>query len=370
MSRQFELFVNIMDGSAMPFIVTDCNYNILYNNKSAATRHPSLIRPNELRKSVDRFITEDVRKELSEGKVFAFTCVYGSFKIFNIESNQNEKFYGFIIEEYPRTDNLMIPSGVDSLISNFSHQYREPLNHIFASISVMNMKDVDEGSQNAQYLSTISQGSYQILRTTNQLTEFLRFATGNFELNKKNYDIVSYLKELCEAIDLIAVGNGVKVKFLHLKSPVILAFDSQKLTTAIVNLVSNSLKYTKENNEITISLSQNEDSIAITVSDNGLGIDSRIVDNVFEPFFTYSHDFQYPPGMGLGLTLVKNILIAHSGNVFLTSRYGKGTSVTLSLPIELNDEELSVSSTTIDYLKNRFSPVFVGLSDVCLCPES
>jgi signal transduction histidine kinase len=102
------------------------------------------------------------------------------------------------------------------------------------------------------------------------------------------------------------------------------------LYRALYNLIENAIKYNKPHGKVRVTLENLKDGVRITVADTGIGIPEKDLPHIFEPF--YRSDRDQTDGLGLGLSLVLNIVQRHSGTVDVISQSGEGTVFTLSLP--------------------------------------
>jgi signal transduction histidine kinase len=97
------------------------------------------------------------------------------------------------------------------------------------------------------------------------------------------------------------------------------------------NLLSNAIKYTPEGT-LSLEARASDDKVLIVVSDTGIGIAPSEQERVFEPFYRSSRDTRFPQGMGLGLSIARDLVIAHCGNLDVESMPGEGSRFTISLP--------------------------------------
>jgi len=111
--------------------------------------------------------------------------------------------------------------------------------------------------------------------------------------------------------------------------------DKDKIKQVMYNLLSNSIKYLDHDGRVSVGLKEGNDKAIIKVKDNGIGIKDKDLEYIFDRFFRAdSSRNRNTGGTGLGLSIVKNIVDAHSGDITIDSIYGKGTTVTIALPLE------------------------------------
>ena len=219
------------------------------------------------------------------------------------------------------------------------------------------------------YLKLITQNCYRLLRLSNNISELTRLRTGISGLRLRNGDLCRYIGGLCEAAAILTIALDIPLEYELPDKPILCAFDPAKLSVVIFNFISNACKYTRENNKIRIRLEQKNDKAVITVTDSGLGIKSEVLDKIFEPYFSYNSDTIPMRGAGLGRSLAKHIIMQHGGTVAVKSIEDEGTTVAFTIPVKL-DESLPdyTAENGADYLSDRFSQLYIELSDVCGCP--
>jgi len=216
------------------------------------------------------------------------------------------------------------------LTSDASHELRTPLAIIKGTLEVLIRKPRNQ----SEYLDKIDFCIKEVDRLNKLVTELLLLA--RFENQKQNiqYDEISLnaviLDELSRYSDKIKTKKiTVNHKFndnYNVKS------DNYLISIVIGNLISNALKYSKENGEIVIELSDENAFVNVSIFDNGIGISKKNIDKVFNPFFR-SDPEEHPEikGTGLGLSIVKRVCTLLNIGILITSKENIGTSVVLKI---------------------------------------
>jgi len=193
------------------------------------------------------------------------------------------------------------------------------------------------------YASMMTHSGFAILRTASNLTRAKELKKKPDVVRMRPYELVDIV-ELCENIfGTVSHFTRKNRAALEFKSNVAEAFVSgnkTQLETAILNLLSNSFKYTPETGRITLSVSNTGDHAVITVSDTGCGIPDNVMKNVFARYREPRNTVDARSGLGIGLAVTSHIARRHNGNILLKSKEGKGTQVSLVLPIEKKPEML------------------------------
>ena len=141
------------------------------------------------------------------------------------------------------------------------------------------------------------------------------------------------VKEICEELSHIVLSAKGKINFSNLPE---IEGNKVQIDQLFINLITNSLKYKQEDKTpiINIYLASNESGFyEIHIEDNGIGIEEKYVDKIFEPFQRLHSKSEYK-GTGLGLTICKKIVDRHKGNISIKSNIGKGTTFIIKLPVK------------------------------------
>ncbi|MBE6866646.1 MAG: HAMP domain-containing histidine kinase, partial [Ruminococcaceae bacterium] len=154
-------------------------------------------------------------------------------------------------------------------------------------------------------------------------------------------------------------------------SDVFVCGNMQFLSTAILNLISNSINFAADENvEIEIKLVKDTNRAVFSYKDNSKGIKEQYLADVFKPYFSKDPfaDGEKDPSMGLGLFIAKTAFEQTGGRMMLTSSFGNGVRYNISIPL-VKDADIVMESSTTDFLLNRYSELFVQLCDSCTLPS-
>ena len=154
--------------------------------------------------------------------------------------------------------------------------------------------------------------------------------------------------------------KGVKVQFRCQRSSYVAAIAPQEFQLMLWNLLSNAVKFTDAGGEVTVALHLPGQRMVLTVADTGCGIAPELMDTVYDRWLHTERMDPPPHGMGLGLPLCRAIAERHGGGLLLSSRVGKGTTVTVSLP----DEKVATNEVSEYIVYDGGTPASqLGLSD-------
>lgn len=155
---------------------------------------------------------------------------------------------------------------------------------------------------------------------------------GELKLNFENFDIAVLIREIFEMLENKANKRGIKFFLINPTKTYIVRADRQRIADVIYNLLLNSINYGKENGKTTVYLHDLNEKVLVEISDNGIGIEEKYLNRIFERFFRVDKSrSREHGGTGLGLAIVKHILESHHQTIYVKSTYGVGSSFSFTL---------------------------------------
>ena len=175
-----------------------------------------------------------------------------------------------------------------------------------------------------QLIESIKDDSNRLLKITGELLNMSQVETGNIQLNIQPCqpkDILQY------AVDAVKVQAEQKHVVLTVKTssnlPSVKA-DKEKTAWVLINFLTNAIRYSSQNGEVTIELKNDGDKVLFSVKDNGIGVDSKYINKIFDRYFQVPGTSK--TGTGLGLAISKEFIEAQGGTIHVESKYGKGSN--------------------------------------------
>lgn len=245
--------------------------------------------------------------------------------------NEKGDLWGGVMTLRDITEEKKMEQVKEDLLSTVSHEMRTPLTAMLGFVEFMLENEVDP-EQQRDFLQTV-------YRETVRLGELIN----NFlDLQRLQYDLETYHPApfqvkllLQEAAHLFAVAS--KKHRIILDCPDDLpeiAGDFTRLQRVMKNLLSNAIKYSPDGGTVTLGARREESNITIWVKDEGMGIPADSLEKVFNRFYRVNHRGPIPPGgIGLGLALVREVVRAHKGEVWVESTVGRGSTFYFTLPV-------------------------------------
>jgi two-component system, sensor histidine kinase and response regulator len=221
----------------------------------------------------------------------------------------------------------------DKFFSIIAHDLKSPFGGLvglteYMAINFTLLSDNDK----IESINLIDKSAKSIYNLMDNLLEWSRSMLGNVHFNPKNYEIKQLLNETFQNIKQVASLKSIDIKFKGELSKEVFA-DSNMFKTIIRNLLTNSIKFTSPNGLITIEAQKKENQTILIIADNGVGMDSQKIAELFKIDKTLSTlGTNGEKGTGLGLLICKEFINLHNGDLNVISTPGKGSQFTLSFP--------------------------------------
>ncbi len=271
------------------------------------------------------------------------------------------------------TDQIIIQNKMQELskakeefFSVVSHELRTPINVILSAEKVINSMIYNPDENNLKkiqrWLKMVRQNSLRLLKLVNNILDLSKIDAGYLQASKKNVDFVALVKKIYDSIAPFVEQKGLSIKFRNDVKKLVIAVDDEKIERVIFNLVSNAVKYNKEDGKIEISLLRDQQNVYIQIRDTGIGIPNDKLDIIFERFLQVNSSLsRHREGAGIGLSLCKAIAHLHNGDITVESKLNEGSTFTLKLPIVKNDDSCEYETQSSS---NYYEIANIELSDI------
>lgn len=223
----------------------------------------------------------------------------------------------------------------DRFISIISHDLRTPFSSILGFTDLLANDDELSEDERKQYIKYIQESSRAMLALVNSLLDWTRLQTGRIKFEPQKLDVSKIIIDSVNALSGAAIQKGIEVTSL-VADPIYLFVDKSLINQVFNNLISNAIKFTNRGGSVKIfsETIPNSRFLKFIVKDTGIGIKEEDIPKLFsvDSKFT-SEGTEGEKGSGLGLSLVKEIVEKHGGNISVKSTYGVGTEFIFTLPI-------------------------------------
>ena len=234
-----------------------------------------------------------------------------------------------------KQDALELARTRKDVLTAVSHELRTPLNAIlgFSEMITKEMAGPLENERYLEYAQIIHSSGVHVLSLVNDLLDLSKLDAGKLELNVEPVEILKIIIDCVRCVGAQATKDRIGISVHVFDGVDRLCGDSKRLRQMLLNLLSNALKFTPVGGEVTIDVFRRGEDVAISVSDNGIGIRAEDIPKVLEPFGQVENEMsQKHPGTGLGLPLTKELAELHGGSLTMESNVDVGTTVTIILP--------------------------------------
>ncbi|HOW35404.1 MAG TPA: ATP-binding protein [Candidatus Omnitrophota bacterium] len=229
-----------------------------------------------------------------------------------------------------------ISKAKSDFVSAVSHELRTPLTSIkgYASILITG-KVGDIPTAVKERLEKINKHSDNLVKLINDLLDISRIESGRVEMKLEEHNIVTLIESIRDLLAPQMKDKNIQFETrVDQKIPSLLV-DSTQIERVFINLLSNAVKFTPQNGTIKVNAQMDKDNALFQIIDTGIGISENELPKLFSEFYRVDNEVnQVVKGTGLGLVLVKKILEAHGGRIWVTSKAGTGTTFHFTLPLK------------------------------------
>lgn len=219
-------------------------------------------------------------------------------------------------------------------IGNLAHELKTPL---FTSESyILTLLDgaIDDDEVNKKYLKIAGKAIHRLNLIVKDLDLITKIESGESEIQRTDFDIINLAQNVFEMLEITASKKNIKL-VLDFNDKLLLRVnaDNEKIQQVLTNLIENSIKYGKENGTTELVIQElTENKIIVRVTDNGLGIEEKHFNRLFERFYRVDQSgSRKGGGSGLGLAIVKHIMDAHDEKIYIESEFGVGSEFSFTL---------------------------------------
>ena len=232
--------------------------------------------------------------------------------------------------------------------TNVSHELRTPLTLIISPLEGM-LKETTDELQSTR-LQLMYRNAQRLLHLVNQLLDFRKGEMSTHQLSLSEGDIISYVHSVCNSFLLMADKKHIQFSFFSGIDTFSMAFDADKVGKIVMNLLSNAFKFTPEGGRVTVMIEHvagTPDILEIKIADTGIGISDVDKEHIFERFYQAGHKgVEETTGNGIGLSLVRDFVTLHEGEVKVFDNIGMGSVFVIQFPVKHVETQVQLPEET------------------------
>ncbi|MGL4912514.1 MAG: ATP-binding protein [Romboutsia sp.] len=299
-----------------------------------------------------------IKKYLNKGE-------YGNFKQFSTNSNKIKDINIAIIELNEDNAFLVVARTLDDkyktekmkevldeisnkcrfkteFLANVANDIKKPINTIFETNKILYInKDKYDSDYIDNYTRLVKQNCYRLMRLLDNVQQIGHLENGTYKMDIKKYDIVKLIEDIVNKSIRYTDEKGLSIIFESNVAEKIITLDKEKIEKIVLNLLSNSIKFTNSGGSIKVLLESENDEISISIIDTGEGIPEDKIDIVFESFEQVDRTLSRgAEGSGIGLSLVKKLVDVQNAKIVVKSEVNKGSEFKIILKDNLYTKNL------------------------------
>ncbi len=254
-----------------------------------------------------------------------------------ISPYQEETKFGYLVMLQDLTQVRHLQTVRRDFISNISHELRTPLASLKAVVETLQDGALEDPPAAKRFLRRANSEVDTLTQMVEELLELSRIESGQVPLRMRETAVSDLLLNPLERLKPFAARKNINLMIdVAANLPPVMA-DEERAQRVVANLVHNAIKFTPDGGDVIISAQKDKtasNQVAISIKDNGVGIPEDDLPRIFERFFKADRArTRYKSGTGLGLAICRHLVQAHNGRIWVTSKEGKGSTFTFTLPI-------------------------------------
>lgn len=225
-----------------------------------------------------------------------------------------------------------------TFLASMSHEVRTPLNSIlgFSELLSLEMFGKIEGDKNKEYLQLIRNSGEHLLTIINDILDISKLDAGKFEIYREQVNPNDIILDSIRMVEPSAEERGITIT--NQCEPALLYSDERIIRQIMINILSNAIKFTPRKGSVHVQAESISENYQVLITDNGVGMSQKEIQIALSTFGQVKNDVaKSSRGTGLGLPIVIRFMELLGGTITITSNPGKGTSVTLTFPLQAQD---------------------------------
>jgi len=313
-------------------IVSDLNGRMLYGNKTEPGEMPGIRSYFN-----DNFPPWSIEIPDAPSEELFFEGIHKSFYFWTILFIIFILMFGVLLIMRIIAHEMDVLKLKSDFVSSVSHEFKTPITSISALTERLLAGKVNDPVRRKEYYSVIFEDANNLGRLVGNLLDFAKIEEGKKQYDFERTDIKEWLGQIVSNRQNELHEKGITFNSCISADIPLLAIDRNAMQLAINNLLDNAIKFSPGQVVVELIVESDKKNLFIKVKDNGIGIPKKELDKIFDKFYRGKSALKHSStGTGLGLTLVRQIIEAHGGEVIVASELDKGSTFTLILPLSHN----------------------------------
>lgn len=357
LNKELSKFYNLANNNKHSYIfICDKNCNVSFMNNKIREEYDYKITKEEFKKellkiSLPEEKREIIRKELADksnwrgivNNLKKDSIVDCSIQLVKPDEEESQ----VLVTYFDMSETIKLQSEIEAhkindvkkseFISTLSHELKTPLNIFYSIIQLLDktkaigVKEFKETYD--KYSDSLKLNIKRMLRLVNNIVDSIRIDTGVFKAEFGNYEVVSIIEDIVMSTVPFAQSKNISIEFDTNVEEHFIKCDPTMIEKIVLNLVSNSIKYTKNKGSIKVNIILKDDILEIVFKDTGIGIPYELKDKIFHRFSRVDSSLKRSnEGSGIGLNIVKSMVETHNGSISVDSILNQGSTFKVKLP--------------------------------------
>lgn len=259
---------------------------------------------------------------------------------FSVIEKENGAENGLIAVLHDVTESEKLEEERREFVANVSHELRTPLTSMKSYLEALADGAIEDKEVAPRFIKVTQTETERMIRLVNDLLQLSKMDSKDYHMNFSTINLPQFVDQIMERFEMSTKNQSITFKHKAPHNEVFIFGDRDKLTQLMDNIVSNAVKYSPEGGTITCTIKEERDRVVVSIKDEGVGIPKENIPFVFDRFYRVDKArARNLGGTGLGLAIAKEIVTAHGGSIWISSDWGKGTTISFSLPYDEEAQE-------------------------------
>ncbi|MDQ0257590.1 two-component system sensor histidine kinase VicK [Evansella vedderi] len=260
---------------------------------------------------------------------------------FSVIEKENGEQNGLIAVLHDVTEQEKIEEERREFVANVSHELRTPLTSMKSYLEALADGAIEDPEVAPRFIHVTQTETERMIRLVNDLLQLSKMDSKDYHMNFASINLPQFVDQIMERFEMSTKNESITFKHKIPDRDMFVYGDRDKLTQLMDNILSNAVKYSPEGGTITCALKAEKDRVLVSIKDEGVGIPKENIPFVFDRFYRVDKArTRNLGGTGLGLAIAKEIVTAHGGSIWVSSDWGKGTTISFALPLDEEAEQL------------------------------